>query len=86
MYPNVTNQLVLFAKLFSAPLAFELADVVMKDFDVSLQLEKGAPRLAWTYFAWVTNFVQMSFLYVNRHLASSFELVTADVAIPVIIR
>lgn len=48
---HVANQFVLLAELFAAPFAFELPNVVMENFDVSLELEESPPRLAGANFA-----------------------------------
>lgn len=65
--------------LIVLPFAFELTNVVMKNFNMSLKLEKCSPGFSRTLITRITDLVQMSLLDVNRHLASTFKLVAANI-------
>jgi hypothetical protein len=68
---------------FLSPFTLVLSDVLMQNFDVLPQLEASAPWFT-ANLARISNFVQMALLYVNRHFASSLELVATQIAIEVI--
>jgi hypothetical protein len=69
----------------NSPFTLELSNIIVEDFDVTLKLEKCSPRFVRTDFAGVTNFKDVSFFYVDCHFAATFELIAANVTVPIFI-